>query len=67
MYNENAKDYLTNASTFQDVTKVYRRVLLKIHPDKNYDGDDRQLIKSTELFKCINEAYELYSIQKQRK
>ena len=35
-----------------DIKKAYQRLLLKWHPDKNFDSEE-----STEMFRRINEAH----------
>lgn len=40
-----------------NVNKAYKRALLKIHPDKHMD-DHGKFVRATEMFKCVNEAYQ---------
>jgi predicted GNAT family acetyltransferase len=48
-------NYLTTTSAEKAVTKVYRRALLKIHPDKHMQ-DWKQHIRATEMFKGVTTA-----------
>lgn len=44
-------------TTFELVTKQYRKVLLKIHPDKNAHKGWRESVRATEQFKLISAAF----------
>jgi hypothetical protein len=34
--------------------------MLKIHPDKQTPGDKRALVRATEIFKVLNNSYDVY-------
>lgn len=50
---------LTRASNATDVGKLYKKALLKIHPDKHM-GDWKQYMRATEMFKTVNASYSQY-------
>mmetsp|Transcript_9210 Transcript_9210/g.18040 ORF Transcript_9210/g.18040 Transcript_9210/m.18040 type:complete len:448 (+) Transcript_9210:148-1491(+) len=51
--------YLNRLSTFSKVSRVYKRALMKIHPDKNM-GSFERLTRATEQFKIVNSMYQAY-------
>nr|AZL94180.1 DJP1-like protein [Cardiosporidium cionae] len=48
---------LPRTASSSDITKAYRKLAMKWHPDKNADNKER----ATEKFKSIAEAYEVLS------
>jgi len=44
-------------TTFEVVTKQYRKVLLLIHPDKNAHKGWRECVRATEQFKLLSAAF----------
>ena len=49
---------VTKDASEQDITKAYRKLAMKHHPDRNTDGDAKE---SEEKFKEAKEAYEVLS------
>lgn len=55
---------LTKMSAFNEVAKTYKRVLVKIHPDKNMDSFEA-LARATEQFKIVNALFNAYKERQQ--
>jgi len=53
------KNYLKRYDTLTPVSKMYKKAILKIHPDKHM-GDFAQYVRATELFKQVNGAFTSY-------
>ena len=53
---------IKSGATEEEIKKAYRRKSLTHHPDRNNNSSE-----STELFKKINEAYEIISQKKRDK
>lgn len=53
-------DLLINTSSYDDVNKSYKKVLLLNHPDKLYDKSLEDKYRANEIIKCINHALTLY-------
>lgn len=58
-YQPNHEHYIKKTDGLPVVTKVYKKSLLKIHPDKHM-SDPAAHIRATEVFKYINEEYQKY-------
>ena len=43
----------------KEVSKSYKRALLKIHPDKHMDNESKHL-RATEVFKYVSQAFNEY-------
>jgi len=54
--------HLTRLSAFQQVSKIYKRVLVKIHPDKNMSTFEK-LTRATERFKIVNALFNSYKMR----
>lgn len=57
------KDAVVADNTFFVIQKTYRRVLLRIHPDKTPHDDWRLQLRSTELVKVVNSTFDVYKAQ----
>eukprot|EP01006_Ploeotia_vitrea_P044849 TRINITY_DN66880_c3_g1_i2.p1 TRINITY_DN66880_c3_g1~~TRINITY_DN66880_c3_g1_i2.p1 ORF type:complete len:482 (-),score=228.62 TRINITY_DN66880_c3_g1_i2:77-1522(-) len=51
---------LKRSSTLNDVNKMYKRALLKIHPDKHDQSDFEAHCRATETFKAVNDAFQAF-------
>ena len=51
---------LTPLSSPDDVTRTYKRTLLRVHPDKCGDGDWEKKRRATEIFKVIHAKHRAY-------
>ena len=49
--------YLPPYASFAVVSKVYKRALLKIHPDKHADRSLQERWRAEETFKAVNECF----------
>lgn len=45
-------------SGMEKVAKVYKKAVLKIHPDKVSVADEEGHARATEMFKAVNSAFE---------
>jgi len=43
-----------------EITKIYRKTILKYHPDRNQNLPLREKIRNEEIFKVVQTAYEAY-------
>ena len=61
---ENATDYdilgVSESASLSDIKKAYRRISLKIHPDKTNNS------RATRAFQKLNDAYEMLQKPKKR-
>ncbi len=53
-------EYLKPSAGLEAVQKVYRRALIKIHPDKASRSDFAAHYRATELFKIVSEAFQAF-------
>jgi hypothetical protein len=53
----NDKCLLKPDAGFEQITRQYRKVLLRIHPDKNAHKGWREYVKATEQFKLLSAAF----------
>jgi len=63
--NLNEQGYLKRGDTFKEVSRSYKRALLKIHPDKHMDNETKH-IRATEVFKYVSHAYNEYKKKYER-
>ena len=47
------------SDTLADVSKSYKKALLRIHPDKHMDNESKHL-RATEVFKYVSQAFNDY-------
>jgi len=59
--------YLAADADLTQVSKVYKRALLKIHPDKQDPSDRAAMYRATELFKIVNTAFESFKTAEERR
>lgn len=52
-------------STLDDIQRIYKRVLLRHHPDKHVNDSMTEQIRATETIKQLNHAMSLYKTNKQ--
>ncbi|SCM04283.1 heat shock protein, putative [Plasmodium chabaudi adami] len=57
---------VTKGADLDQITKAYKKLAVKWHPDKHRDDDDSR-IYAEEMFKNISSAYSVLSDEKQRK
>lgn len=48
---------LTSSSSYSEVSRVYKKTLLLIHPDKVPIDDTWQKFRATEIFKVVNSKF----------
>lgn len=51
--------YGVRSDSLKEVSKSYKRALLRIHPDKHMDNESKHL-RATEVFKYVSQAFNDY-------
>lgn len=60
-------NYLDRHSAITAVEKLYKKSMLKLHPDKVDINDFAAHLRATEMFKAVNSAYEQFKKQNEKR
>ena len=55
--NATAGNTLQHDSSIEDVSRVYKKTLLRVHPDKCGLADEEKRVRATEVFKAIHDKF----------
>jgi len=58
--------FVSVSSSVDAVSKAYKRAVLRVHPDKQTPGNRHAVLRATETFKVLNNAYDEYRKEKDR-
>ncbi|SBS84264.1 DnaJ protein, putative [Plasmodium malariae] len=56
-----------NNATLEEIKKSYKKIILQYHPDKNAHLPEEEQRRCTNIFRCVQEAYECLIDEKRRK